>query len=194
MNFAADIGKRAEARSISRSALQRTLEYQPMNSFIGAGEPKCYNMNDTISGSATILIIWDDEDIPKLFAYALKPTNYVVKHTYSWAEGLDICLAQPPDVLIIPRTSIEANDGFVFCQQLRSNPKISRFPIIIGQADGLDLDSKQCIQRTYEIGANACFGRVYNITDVVALINTLLENPILTQLADRQTLHFSQQQ
>ena len=152
-------------------------------------------MSDTKSNSpAHILVIWDNVDFQNLFLYVFKAPDYIVQTATSCDEGLKIITNEYPDLLIILRSVKDENDGFEFCKKIRANSNIPRFPIIIAGADELDLNPQQCIQKTFEIGANACFGRVFDISDIIPLVNTLLENPALTKLADRQTMNFAKQQ
>jgi CheY-like chemotaxis protein len=144
--------------------------------------------------SARILVIWEDIDYQNLFSYFLKELGYIVEIVSSCAEGLSVASNNPPDLLILPRWNQDRNDGFEFCRQIRTKPNVPIFPIIIGLADELDLTPKQCIQKTYEVGANACFSRVFDTSDIAVLIKTLLENPKLNKLADRQTMNFAQQE
>jgi len=148
-------------------------------------------MNGQKESPARILVVWEDIDYRNLFSYFLKELGYIVEMATSCNEGLSIIINKPPDLLIAPRWNQERNDGFNLCKQIRENPNIPLFPIIIGLADELDLSPRQCIEKTYEIGANACFGRVFDTTDIAVLINILLENPNLTKLADRQTMNFA---
>ena len=139
-----------------------------------------------------ILIIWDEIDIVNLFLHVFKTPEYVIETATNLNDGVAIIKNDPPDLLIIPRRGERENDGFEFCQQLRINSEIPRFPVIVGWADELDLSPRECIQQVFEIGANACFGRVFDISDIVPLVNMLLEDPSLNKLADRQTMNFAQ--
>jgi CheY-like chemotaxis protein len=149
-------------------------------------------MSAISNSSAHILIIWDDIDIQNLFLYLLKSPDYIVETAASFDEGLALITNKHPDLLITLSRINFKDDGFEFCEQIRADPKIRFFPIIIGWADVSGLSAQQSIQKSFEVGANACFGRVFDISDIIPLITTLLENPTLTKLADRQTMKFAQ--
>ena len=150
-------------------------------------------MSDKNTLPARILVIWEDIDHQNLFSYFLEELGYVVEIVRSCNEGLLVVRNNNPDLLIVPHSNQDRNDGFELCKQIRADPSIPRFPIIIGLVDELDLTPQQCIEQSYEVGANACFGRVFDTSDLAVLINTLLENPNLNKLADRQTMKFAQQ-
>ncbi|MFN8414604.1 MAG: hypothetical protein U0Z26_19660 [Anaerolineales bacterium] len=129
-----------------------------------------------------------------MFLYFLKKLGYIVEVVPSCDEGLSVISNNPPDLLILPWWNQDRNDGLEFCRLIRTKPNIPCFPIIIGLADSPDLSPKQWIQKTYDVGANACFGRVFDTSDLAVLIKTLLENPNLDKLADRQTMNFAQRE
>jgi hypothetical protein len=63
----------------------------------------------------------------------------------------------------------------------------------MGHVDPPSSRQEEVYQNIYNAGANACFGRVYDITDVLELIEILLKNPTATGLMDRQTLQLRAQ-
>lgn len=151
------------------------------------------------SEPSRILIIWNDPDVTGVFSHVFKLPEYSVHVVTSLSAGLTLIKGHYPDLLILPRAVAFASDGLKFCQQLRSNSELHYFPIIVGWMDTawageLYLSPQECIQKAFEIGANACFGRVFDISDIVPLVETLLENPTLTKLADRQTVYFAQRE
>jgi CheY-like chemotaxis protein len=138
--------------------------------------------------SARIFIIWNNEVMINLFAYALEQTGYITQSAYSYEDGFAACVRQPPDLLVIPRFIVQQDDGLDFCRQVRGTPPLSRVPIIVGYADLARNRVKweEAYQQAYEAGANACFGRVFDIGDVLEQITILLANPAVTNLVERQ--------
>jgi CheY-like chemotaxis protein len=141
---------------------------------------------------AQILIVWDDDkDMIRMFTYVLEKDGHVVQSATSWDEGLTTCLRQPPDLMIVHRLLDEQNKGLEFCKQVRSEVALPNFPIIVGWADIGASNWKDGYQQAFDAGANACFGRVFDIADVIEQVWILLDNPSVTNLVDRQTLVLS---
>jgi hypothetical protein len=72
--------------------------------------------------------------------------------------------------------------------EIKETLTIPRFPIIFGHVDLVASHREAAHQRIYDAGVNACFGRVYDIADVLELIASLLADPTATGLMDRQSL------
>ena len=144
--------------------------------------------------SARIFVIWDDIDLTKMFTIFFAEYGYVTHSAHSFDDGFAACLDQPPDILIVPRTMTNQDDGLEFCQQVRATASLTQIPLIVGYADLTPswLDREEAYQQAYETGVNACFGRVFNPTDVLEQVEILLANPMTTNLVDRQTLRLSQ--
>lgn len=145
--------------------------------------------------STEIFIIWDDVDMIKLFTFFFEKNGYTTDSAYSFEDGLATCLHQPPKLLIIRRTLKSQDDGLGFCQEIRATPILAHIPVIVGYADLPPswIERVDAYQQAYEAGANACFGRVYDITDVLEEVKILLTDPTITHLVDRQTLWLNQQ-
>ena len=142
---------------------------------------------------ARILIVWDDdEDEINIFTQVFERAGYMVQSVRTCDEGIAACLRQPPDILIVPRVIEHQNKGIEFCQRVRAISNLPRFPIIVGYADIGHSKWQEAYQQAYDAGANACFGRVFDITDVLEEITLLLANPTITNVVDRQTLQLSQ--
>src|SRR5688572_1292028 len=110
--------------------------------------------------SARILMIWDDRDLIKMFTIFFERHGCIVHSADSFETGFATCLHQPPDILIIPRTLSNQDDGLEFCQRIRTTSTLSQNPIIVGYADLAPerLKRDDAYQQVHEAGANACFG------------------------------------
>jgi len=138
-----------------------------------------------------ILCVFQDQDDINLFTYFFTNHGFTVQGVCSVEEGLQVCLTDPPDLLITLRLIRTSEDGLRLCQQLReSSTRLSTLPIIIGWADIFPHDPNQdweaAYQQAFDAGANACFGRVFDITDVLEQVRLLLADRTLTHLIDRQ--------
>jgi len=140
-----------------------------------------------------ILFFWeDDEDLIKMFSIFLREHEYYVDSVKSFDECIESCEGNAPILLVIQRFINDfgfindLGDGLEFVRKIRSHPNISYFPIIVGWADFPQKDKKQGYGEAFEAGANACFGSVFDTTDVLEQIRLLHNNPMITGLADRQ--------
>ncbi len=140
-----------------------------------------------------ILCVLRDRDEINMFTFFFAHHGLSVQGVTSIEEGLHICLTAPPGLLIVLRCIEQMDDGLRLCQQVRTAAaELAKMPIILGWADMFRNVENQNwetdYQQAFDAGANACFGRVYDITDVLEQVNLLLTDPTLTQLVDRQTL------
>lgn len=143
--------------------------------------------------SHKILCVLQDQDDVELFTFFFTKHGFTVQGVCSTEEGLRVCLTNPPDVLITLRRVQESEDGLHLCQQLRkSSTSLSALPIIMGWADISPYTENRgweaMYQQAFDAGANACFGRVFDITDVLEQVGLLMADQTLTHLIDRQSL------
>lgn len=69
-----------------------------------------------------ILIIDDEEDIRNILFYNLQKEGYEVFQAATGREGIEIAIAQKPDLVLLDVMMPEM-DGIEVCQTLRENPK-----------------------------------------------------------------------
>ena len=125
------------------------------------------------------VIIWTDPETRWLFTAAFKRAGY--NPSVDWfnniEDGLNACIENPPDLLIVQRTVGKQDDGFELCRQLREIESLPYFPIVIGF---IDVWQKWEIGSAlgYQAGADLCFGRVFDVVKVVKDISKLLDESI----------------
>lgn len=134
---------------------------------------------------STIALIWDSRDEASLFKFAFEEAGYRM-HVFEDANvGYTLCVHHPPDILILKRQlrSVKQKlsgrfdtdiDGLELCQRLRAVSGLQRFPIVVGFADIGPGHKEELYQQAYTSGADACFDRVYDISDVISQVKTLL--------------------
>lgn len=138
----------------------------------------------------TMVIVWDVSDIKAVLKFFFTEQGYAVQTTSDVDAGYQVCIHQPPTIVIIRRSfpdnqERKLNAGLELCQRLRARPTIPRFPIVIGDAANGQKDWRVKFQEAYATGANACFGRIFDIDVVQGMINQLLDDPTLVGLSDR---------
>jgi DNA-binding response OmpR family regulator len=133
-----------------------------------------------------ILLWWnEDQDMVNMFSFCLGEHGFLMESVGSFDACLESCMSRPPILLIINRSGNWPNDGLEHIRRIRSHPAISYFPIIMGQADLGLLGKERGYQEAFEAGANACFGQVFDIANVLALVKRLIDHPAATGLWDR---------
>ncbi len=148
-----------------------------------------------MNSSQRILCVLQDQDDINLFTFFFTSHGFTVQGVCSTEVGLQVCLTDPPDLLITLRLIKTSEDGLRLCQQLReSSTRLATLPIIMGWADifphGQAQGWEAAYQQAFDAGANACFGRVFDITDVLEQVKLLLADRTLTHLIDRQRLNW----
>jgi CheY-like chemotaxis protein len=141
-----------------------------------------------MNSQTNILLFWgEDEDYAKMLSVYLQKSGYSTTSVKSFHECVKFYESNPPSLLIMRSFIDEPRDGLEFIQRIRQESGISYFPIIVGWADFSYEKREQGYQEFFAAGANACFGSVYDITDVFEEIEVLLKDPRATHLMDRQT-------
>src|SRR3954453_2503983 len=108
----------------------------------------------------SIALVWDDDRDLLLFSqYICRERGYELQHITSLGAAKEHWKQQLPTVAIIKRSLNTTDDGLAFCSALRADAQLSHLPIIIGWADMVG----QTFEEAYQVGANGCFGRVFDI-------------------------------
>jgi CheY-like chemotaxis protein len=133
-----------------------------------------------------ILFLWEDDvDFITVFSLVLQEHGYSMQSVKSFDECIESCKNQQPKLLIVRSFVNEPRDGLGFIRKIRLDSSVPYFPIMVGWADFADYNKQREQQETFASGANAYFGRVFDITDVLREIDMLLNNPKATEIIDR---------
>lgn len=128
-----------------------------------------------------ILIFVNDPDDEKLFALFLQDRGFAVETARSPEDCLQMCKGSPPNLLLTSRLALIREPGLQFLRQLRADPDIPYFPILVGAADVAGGDPE--FQDVFAAGANAAFGYVFDVRIVLKEMLILLENPQSTGIS-----------
>jgi signal transduction histidine kinase/DNA-binding response OmpR family regulator len=86
------------------------------------------------SGPGRILLVEDDEDLATVvlssFQNAEAPLGVSLEHAASMAEAEEVCMAHPPDLLILDLT-LPDGSGFALVDWLRRQPKLRTLPLVV---------------------------------------------------------------
>jgi CheY-like chemotaxis protein len=130
----------------------------------------------------SIGLIWDDDrDLLLITQYICRERGYTLEHYPTFDTAREQWQHQVPTVAIIKRSLRATDDGLVFCAALRADVHLNQLPIIIGWADMIG----QSFEDAYAVGANGCFGRVFDIGGVFTMIELLAQDPTQSGLVDQ---------
>jgi len=106
-----------------------------------------------------ILVIDDEPDMVDMLRMALEKASYEVIAAYDGSEGIEKAKAEQPDAIVLDIMMPE-KDGFVACQELKSDAATADIPILIltavgsrfadtryAKSMGLDLEAEDYIDK-----------------------------------------------
>jgi two-component system alkaline phosphatase synthesis response regulator PhoP len=77
-----------------------------------------------------ILLIDDDPDLLNAVRMILESKNYNVAMAFGGIEGLEKAKTENPDLIVLD-VMMPDKDGYSVCKELKSNPELSRIPVIL---------------------------------------------------------------
>jgi len=77
-----------------------------------------------------ILLVDDDPDLLNAVRMILEAKNYEVAAAYGGVEGLQKARTENPD-LIVMDVMMPDKDGYAVCKELKSDPQLSRIPVLL---------------------------------------------------------------
>ena len=119
-----------------------------------------------MSGS-TVLIIEDDSTLLRGLNDNFQSSGYRVRTAMDGKSGLDVALANPPDLIILD-IMLPVMNGYEVCSTLRENEV--NVPIIMLTAKGQEQD----IIRGLNVGADDYVTKPFNIRELLARANAFL--------------------
>jgi two-component system sensor histidine kinase/response regulator len=116
-----------------------------------------------------ILIIDDTPQNVLLIRGQLEREGYAVESALSGREGLDLALAQPPDLILLD-IMMPGLDGYQVCQLLRENVPTRATPVIVLTS----LNEKSDKLQAYENGADDFLSKPVDRAELLARVSSLL--------------------
>ena len=121
-----------------------------------------------MSHQRRLLVIDDDAHNCKLLQAVLQPHGYAVSSAGSGREGLDLILADPPDLVLLDIVMPDLS-GYEVCRKLRGAAATRALPVIMLTASG-DQDKVSAI----EAGADDFIARSFDQMELLARVRSLL--------------------
>ena len=77
-----------------------------------------------------ILLVDDDPDLLNAVRMILEAKNYEVAAAYGGVEGLQKARTEHPDLIVLD-VMMPDKDGYAVCKELKSDPQLSRIPVLL---------------------------------------------------------------
>jgi DNA-binding response OmpR family regulator len=116
-----------------------------------------------------VLVVDDDQDILELVAFRLGRAGYKVLLAHDGQEGLEIALAEKPDLAVLD-VMMPKLDGYELTRRLREEEATSRMPIILLTARAQDSD----VDRGFEVGADDYLRKPFSPQELSARVQRIL--------------------
>ncbi|MEO8797092.1 MAG: response regulator [Polyangiaceae bacterium] len=105
-----------------------------------------------------ILIIEDADSIRRMIEALVSGRGHAVEAANSGARGVELALANPPDLVLLDLNLPGTLDGFQVCEKLRADATTKAVPIVIISA----LDDEDSKRRAQEVGANGYYTKPFS--------------------------------
>ena len=126
----------------------------------------------------------------KMFSIFFRDRGFIVDNINSYEQCFDSCVTNPSHVLITDCSFSQPNIVLEFIRKFRAHPHISYIPIIVGNANFADNKEEYGYVEFFRAGANACFGHVFDIEEVLKQIKILIDKPTTKNLIDKNTMRW----
>ena len=117
----------------------------------------------------TILVIDDEKDLIELVRYNLEKEGFDVIAATDGQSGLEVVKRHRPDLVMLD-LMMPGLDGLQVCQQLRSDPRNGRLPVIMLTAKATEPDRIVGL----ELGADDYITKPFSPREVVARVKAVL--------------------
>ncbi|MGB7085521.1 MAG: response regulator [Phormidesmis sp.] len=118
---------------------------------------------------ATVLVVEDTPSEMELMSHYLRAEGYSVISAPTGKEGLDMAIAQQPDVIV---TDVVMPDfsGFELCRKLKRTPATQAVPVVICTSKKQDIDRLWGMRQ----GANAYLTKPYTRDELLQAVKAAL--------------------
>lgn len=121
--------------------------------------------------TATILYIEDNPMQVDLVKHVLERDGYEVLIAFTGTDGLEIALAEQPDLLLVD-LRLPDIPGFDVIERIREHPELAPIPVIVMTAYAMDGDR----ERFLALGCNAFITKPIARREVLNAIHLALQN------------------
>jgi two-component system, cell cycle response regulator DivK len=122
-----------------------------------------------------ILIVDDSEDMRILLEQILEEESYILQFAETGQQALDVAKQFHPDLILLDM-SLPGMSGWEVLPRLRTKPEFAHTPIIAVTAHVSKADQ----ERALALGSTAHLGKPFDITTVLDMITSILEDKNLS--------------
>ncbi|NET09159.1 MAG: diguanylate cyclase [Symploca sp. SIO2B6] len=137
--------------------------------------------------SANILLVDDQPKNLRLLADLLEEQGYEVQEAINGPIALQVVSVAPPDLVLLDIHMPEM-DGYVVCQQLKSNPKTRDIPVIFISA----VDEAWDKVKAFSVGGVDYITKPFKVVEVLARVKNQLKVQQLQQELKAQNAQLQQ--
>jgi CheY-like chemotaxis protein len=116
-----------------------------------------------------ILVVEDNRDNMMLVSDILRSLNYEVLQAVDGRRGIDMALAEKPD-LILMDLSLPQINGWEATRQIKANPDLKHIPIVALTAHAMVGDR----ERAFQAGCDDYVTKPINMPDLLSKLHRLL--------------------
>ena len=116
-----------------------------------------------------VLVVEDNDEVREFIRATLAPAGYRLLLAADGRAGVDVALAEVPD-LVVSDVMMPGLNGYEVCAQLKSNPATSHVPVVLLTAKS-DAEAKL---EGLETGADAFLAKPFNPRELRAQVRNLL--------------------
>ncbi|HET9762013.1 MAG TPA: response regulator [Casimicrobiaceae bacterium] len=121
--------------------------------------------------SRRVLVADDEPSIVTAVEFLLRREGYEVEIARDGREALELIEASPPDLVVLD-VMMPQKSGYEICRSIRGRDDWRHIKVIMLSAKGRDAE----VTKGMALGADAYVTKPFSTRDLVARVNTLLED------------------
>ena len=120
-----------------------------------------------------VLIADDDADVRELIGFKLRQSGWDVTTARDGQEALELCLASPPDVVVLD-IMMPGLSGLDVCREIRQQPAIDDVPILLLTAKAREED----VERGFALGADDYVVKPFSPRELADRLDALVHSRV----------------
>ena len=122
-----------------------------------------------MTGTPTILVADDEEDLRELVSYRLSRSGYEVVEAVDGQEALELATERTPDLMVLD-VMMPRLDGYELTRRVREQDSLRSVPVILLTARSQETD----VSRGFDVGADDYLRKPFNPDELVARVRAVL--------------------
>ena len=122
-----------------------------------------------MTGTPTILVADDEEDLRELVSYRLSRSGYEVVEAVDGQEALELATERTPDLMVLD-VMMPRLDGYELTRRVREQDSLRSVPVILLTARSQETD----VSRGFDVGADDYLKKPFNPDELVARVRAVL--------------------